>query len=302
MLLRNKRGDERELYFIIYQLVFLAVITLSVFWYVFSVADNSLFWRNYYAKDTALTLDALHAGQGDTEIGYNLIYGEVLFNFSITDERVEVYDIIDDPKQKPIPEVLYYAQDEKIKVNKTHFIPYYLSFQKKGDKIFVGQSGLDVQTCPLLNTKPGPDQTPKIFVKSAEPGQGLQHEANNEGAITMPIKRALEQHLTREGYQITTEAEADLVMYLALNQDDKETLRAGHNSLEASQKLACLVYNNVLAKFKDRYDARELGTSSQLPSGKTAARIELGSIKNANEINIFDAAVTLHLAIKQYYS
>jgi len=86
---KSKKAMDVELLFNIFEIliVFFAAVTLVEF--VNTESDRTAFFKEYYARDAALTLNAIYAAPGDIEYQHASKAGKYIFN--IKQNEVEVF-------------------------------------------------------------------------------------------------------------------------------------------------------------------------------------------------------------------
>ncbi len=69
-LSKSKAGMTHDQFFIIFDLILAGVVFTSLLFFINGIKDNSIFERNYIARDTALLLNTLYAAPGDVSYLY----------------------------------------------------------------------------------------------------------------------------------------------------------------------------------------------------------------------------------------
>ncbi|MBN1645962.1 hypothetical protein JW868_02895 [Candidatus Woesearchaeota archaeon] len=74
------------------------LISLGIIWgfhhTIHNIGENTIFWKGYYAKDTALLIDSLNSGTGEAEYVYYLVKPGLNINLFVQDDKVSVEDNI----------------------------------------------------------------------------------------------------------------------------------------------------------------------------------------------------------------
>ena len=66
----NKKGLEHETFFTMFDVVLAVVVFLALMDYVVDVQKQTIFERNYIARDTAILINTLSAAPGDVSYTY----------------------------------------------------------------------------------------------------------------------------------------------------------------------------------------------------------------------------------------
>ena len=95
-LLGKKRGFyrkaqiEHEFYYILAQLLLIALVGFALFSFVDTVGQGTLYHKKYIARDLALITDTIYASPGDIHYIYPVDISEFIINFK--QDGVEVYE------------------------------------------------------------------------------------------------------------------------------------------------------------------------------------------------------------------
>lgn len=107
-IFNNKRGLEHELFFTVFEIILVAVIVFALLSFVNDVAKQTIFEKNYLARDLALLINTIYASPGEITYSYKENTNDFTFNFH--DNKVEVYK--DEESEQKI--FYLFAQNKKI--------------------------------------------------------------------------------------------------------------------------------------------------------------------------------------------
>ncbi|MFH1506291.1 MAG: hypothetical protein ABIE94_04890 [archaeon] len=314
----NKKGFVQDLWFVIMEVIILVLIIVSLFSYVNHIADGTLYWKNYYARDIALIMDTVHAAPGEVNFNYNVLNSVKPLEIHIEEDRVKVYEYRPDlSKDKLTPAAFYFAVDSKTKVEKSEFNTISFNFMKAkvfddqqyNARIWIDeQSGLlplnILMVCPTSITG-GVLKEQKIFFRTEDPAL-----SQLEQAIKLIFKNQVygadEVDDWEDNIDKVKERDADLVVILDFSSDENVNTYFSALNLK-SQKLACLFLLNILEldHFKDKQGfgktSLELADEDlkKLLSQKTAVILELGP--EAGGLPMNEVALAIFEGIKVYY-
>ena len=132
----NKRGMTNELFFNIFELILAAIVLLSLLTFVKGVANQSIFEKNYLARDLASTVNTIYAAPGDVDYNYYENSKGFVFFTEFAPNRIFAYE-----KEEKNPEQhIYYpfAEDKKIQFSyntMNHSSQVQIKFSKNNNKI-----------------------------------------------------------------------------------------------------------------------------------------------------------------------
>ena len=92
LLLNNKKGISDEMFFNIFEIVLAFIVILSLFNFVSGVVKQTIFEKNYLARDASALVNTIYAAPGDLEYTYyeNAKGNTFLFNFM--QNKIEIYE------------------------------------------------------------------------------------------------------------------------------------------------------------------------------------------------------------------
>ncbi len=89
----SKKAEESMLYELLIALVFVGVLALFYFNFINSLVNNSLYERNYYARDSALMTSVMYASPGDVSYTYGISpLNEYDFFMTLNDSTTVIKD------------------------------------------------------------------------------------------------------------------------------------------------------------------------------------------------------------------
>jgi hypothetical protein len=142
----NKRGVSTELFIVGWALLAL-LVAVALFAFIRDVASESLFERNFMARDAALLTDAIYASPGDISFVYDTkvapnkalyiftLSPEQRFVFAFVESRAKLYKDLDD--QSPRPVQYPFAEDAAIHFLGTQRLFGNLLFKKTGTELII---------------------------------------------------------------------------------------------------------------------------------------------------------------------
>lgn len=247
MLMFNKRGDEEKLWNIFNQFAILVGIGLLVFAFVYQKADNTVYWKNYFARDNALVVDSLEASPGKIGFVYYTPRREKDFLVSLKSSEIIVYDF---PKQERGVYANYpFANDANIKITESETSSKAFRYEYAS-----GILGIGIQQ-PLCD-------------KSLKSISEINFSIITIDQTLSYLSNSIESNLENEGF-VTNVQDPKLVIYLKNSPDEKLNIVYPSGSL-SSKNLACELkygFNDFLLIEFNNQDAQEF---NQVAFDKTA--------------------------------
>lgn len=109
----SKRAEESMLYELLIALVFVGVLALFYFNFINNLVNNSVYERNYYARDTALTASVMYAAPGDVSYTYGIKpLNEYDFLMTLGDSTIVIKDESDQDAKYSYPEDAQFKNPE----------------------------------------------------------------------------------------------------------------------------------------------------------------------------------------------
>ena len=140
-IFNDKRGIAHELFFNIFELVLAAIVLLALLYFINDVAAQTIFEKNYMARDLAALTNKIYAAPGEVTYNYNENVQD--FKFDFVGNKIEVSGVQD----KDSTNVFYlFAKntnmpmaDKTLEYKKENI---HIKFSKSSDAISVGNSNL----------------------------------------------------------------------------------------------------------------------------------------------------------------
>lgn len=159
----NKRGSEDKLFFTLWELMAFLMVLIIILITVRGVANNSTYWKTYYARDLGMMADIANINQGDFVINYALkesmdnfwtdIYfiDKKKFEIVLTPEAVDVYDY---PKEySKYPTTFPFAKHKNVNVINDSTTAEFLVMTKKGNELRISDYAIEnADVCPSYAT------------------------------------------------------------------------------------------------------------------------------------------------------
>ena len=133
-LFNNKHGISHDLFFNVFELILAAIVIIALFKFVNDVAEQTIFAKNYFARDMSLLVNALYAAPGDVDYIYNESTSKFIFDFN--SNRVTVYEEGDSEDNRNI--LYFYEENKNIPIQDTTLI------LEEGKRIRFSKSGTNL--------------------------------------------------------------------------------------------------------------------------------------------------------------
>ena len=88
-IFNNKSGFSHDLFFNVFELILAAIVIIALFKFVHDVAEQTIFAKNYFARDMSLLVNALYAAPGEVSYIYDEDTSKFIFDFKLN--RLTVY-------------------------------------------------------------------------------------------------------------------------------------------------------------------------------------------------------------------
>ncbi len=86
----NKKAIDYEVWFVLVELILIAIICIGMTDYLFSVKNNTLFEKNYLKKDIGLVATVINSAPGDVQYTY-VSKEKVLSNFEFEFDKNKIH-------------------------------------------------------------------------------------------------------------------------------------------------------------------------------------------------------------------
>ncbi len=103
-----KKGMTHELFFNVFELVLASIVLLALLFFVHGIAKQTIFEKNYLARDLAVLLNAVYAAPGELTYKYN--ENAAGFTFDFASGKVDVRSESKDPSNIFYP----FAKNDRI--------------------------------------------------------------------------------------------------------------------------------------------------------------------------------------------
>ena len=91
LIFQNKRGFTHEIFFHVFELVMAAIVLVALFYFINDIANQTIFERNFMARDLTLLLNTLYSAPGDVSYEYKASLADL--NFDFAKNKVEISNI-----------------------------------------------------------------------------------------------------------------------------------------------------------------------------------------------------------------
>ena len=136
-LFNDKSGISHDLFFNVFELILAAIVIIALFKFVNDVAEQTIFAKNYFARDMSLLVNALYAAPGEVSYIYNEDTSNFIFDFN--SNKLTVYEEGDTEENRNI--LYFYAENENIPFQDTalsHEEGKKIKFSKSGATLAAG--------------------------------------------------------------------------------------------------------------------------------------------------------------------
>ena len=111
LIFNNKNGINQELFFNIFEVVLAFIVILSLFYFINDVVKQTIFEKNYLARDLAILVNTIYSAPGDVNYDYKENSDKFQFVFNFTPNKVEVYSY---EEKEPGEHLNYLFGEDKI--------------------------------------------------------------------------------------------------------------------------------------------------------------------------------------------
>ena len=91
-LFKGKKGISDEVFFNIFELILAMIVIVSLLKFINDVSEQTIFEKNYLARDMALLINTLYTAPGDVSYIYNEDTANFKFIYGFMPNKVEVYE------------------------------------------------------------------------------------------------------------------------------------------------------------------------------------------------------------------
>ncbi|MBI4452422.1 hypothetical protein HY637_03260 [Candidatus Woesearchaeota archaeon] len=91
-IFKCKKGMSDELFFTIFEVILVAIITVALYNFITDVSEKTIFEKNYLARDMALLINTLYAAPGEVSYAYNEDTTKFKLIYKFSPNKIEVYE------------------------------------------------------------------------------------------------------------------------------------------------------------------------------------------------------------------
>ncbi|MBI2655904.1 hypothetical protein HYX06_05790 [Candidatus Woesearchaeota archaeon] len=91
-MFKGKKGISDEVFFNMFELVLAGIVIFSLYNFINDVSKQTIFEKNYLARDMALLINTLYTAPGDVSYTYNENAAKSKFIYGFSPNKVEVYE------------------------------------------------------------------------------------------------------------------------------------------------------------------------------------------------------------------
>ena len=314
---KNKKalGAQSDMYFIVTELILLMMIAFAINNYITGIANNTMFERNFYARDLALLTHTVYAAPGDLTYNYNGKISQYNFTVEMADGKVKVarqgstyysaYHYAED---------LNFKQPPKISRKKVDW----LTFRKTGDTIEVLEQLATKQktrfSYPDIDTAGEQSKQNIVFDFSKLKGYGSNKLDMSDRDAARQVFHSF-RYLKEDDFfglnktNATIPASANVVFTLTFHTGPKNGLTAYYNN-KKSRKMASILINKLSSnpEIRQKIDSSNViePNNMDFQKGPVHVILDLGSVTVEKEKNLMlegsAIAESISSAIEEYFS
>ena len=140
-LFKGKKGISDEIFFNVFEIILAIIVIVSLLNFINDVSEQTIFEKDYLARDMALLINTLYTAPGDVSYTYNENAPKSKFIYEFSPNKVEVYGK-EEALQQNHPFYMF-AENKYISLAyttiETDFIPVLVPFK---DSYRVGEKGI----------------------------------------------------------------------------------------------------------------------------------------------------------------
>ncbi len=248
---RNRKGFFIS-YWVLIEGLLISIAIVATFQYINGVKNDTLFEQKYFARDLALMADTVSTVPGDVTYTYSDSKADLsAYEYHFTKNLVEIKE---SGKDLSVTYPFYY--DNSLSPNFQSILkPDQIVFSKKGASLDISKtSGKKpaAELCPAIDTK----GTLNIISVDSSDGAWDMADRLYKRFLAMP-NAGFQLSLTRQQDPTALEdrldkisGTTDAVVSFDVSDQDVIHVYASKNSFQDSDKLACLIINNLKDEFQ----------------------------------------------------
>ncbi len=263
-LLKSKKADH-EIWFIVFEIMLLGVVALFLFNHVNKLAKETLYEKDFLAKDLALTADTVLAVPGNIHYSYPLDWATPKFNYIFQQYKLS----IDEKKEVKTSHTIFpYANDLSFLLNTIPLnIPSKIEFENSGYLLNIQEEIIPNQNkskYPYIETKNTCQKEITLLSGILKKPDGTDYTEQN--SFAEPVKLELNQATTSTKTEFSicppefcfqsipsaTSSNSALVLIFKNNVHEPDSLKLYIPSnpliIKQSRKLASLLINSLKEK------------------------------------------------------
>lgn len=146
IVINDKRGITHEMFFNIFEIVLAFIVILALFNFVNGIVKQTIFEKNYLARDLAILTNTVYAAPGEVIYNYNENAKEFEFSFDFKPNNIEIKENYgEEQKELAAPIVYPFAEDKTVPLS------YKIIDNDKGSvkiQFIKSKDGIDVEKLP----------------------------------------------------------------------------------------------------------------------------------------------------------
>jgi|GEM_PF-1980863 len=291
-MIKAKKGEiEQTIYFVIFEIILIAITALALFSYVNNLAKSTGFEKQILARDFALILDAVYAAPGNLEYAYQNNFSNFNFNMIFGDSLVQISE-----KDNTYMPAFPYASSFNI------YMPAYEANTKEKIVLFKSDNKIEINSefnsdlflCPYVNTTKNDwkillDTNFNYNLINSEKLTGTPKDKREKITLTYSpdIQIINGIPIIPENYQIAKEKTQEVVSFYMGKTDANENplkiyIVVDSVAIAESRKLACIIINQFMQEAKTKFTSAEI-----IPVYETSDETDLKYILTKNRVQVF---------------
>lgn len=92
-IFHGKKGVTHDLFFNLFEFLLFGFVILALLFFIRDVSNQTIFEKNYLARDLATVSNAVYAAPGDVVYTYKETSGKFSFTFNFVKNKIEINDL-----------------------------------------------------------------------------------------------------------------------------------------------------------------------------------------------------------------
>jgi len=243
-MIKGKKGDmEQTIYFVIFEIILVAITAIALFNYTNNLAKSTSFEREAMSRDLALLIDTIYMAPGNLHYTYDNNYTTFDFRVIFGNSIVEVSE-----EGKPITPFFYYGANPNIKMDAYQQTSKdVFSFSKSDNEIKLNSEfNKDLFYCPYVNTT----KKDWSIVLDTDFSYGIQRAQKITGTPNQKKETIKDKQNEIISFYMGDEESTQNPLKIYILSDS--------NQIAKSRKLACKIANWLMQGAKTKFTSTEI--------------------------------------------